>query len=110
MFCRVFILLLCSIESKPELQNDCQPIELVETSHLDSQHTETVPLMSSKDKLKCRKVKAVLRYHVANSNRHVEEYTNHLLFSFYPFRNEEHLKYPYNVFCKVPTTRCIRYN
>ena len=28
-----------------------------------------------------------------NSNRHVEEYAHHFLFSFYSFRDEEYLKY-----------------
>ena len=49
--------------------------------------------MSSNEKLKCRKIKAVLRYHVPNPNRNPEQYTHHLLFSFYPFRDEGNLKH-----------------
>ena len=50
--------------------------------------------MSSKEKLKCRKVKAVLWYHEPNPNNAFETYAYHLLFSFYLFRNEEELKSP----------------
>ena len=66
----------------------------METNHLDPHLIKTIPLMSSKEKLICRKVKAVLRYHVPNANRNAEEYAHHLLFSFYPFRHEGELKYP----------------
>ena len=48
--------------------------------------------MSSKEKLKCRQVKAVLRYHVPNRHKSPEKSAHHLLFMFYPFRNEQELK------------------
>ena len=48
--------------------------------------------MSSKEKLKCRQVKAVLRYYVPNRYKYPEKYAHHLLFMFYPFHNEENLK------------------
>ena len=48
--------------------------------------------MVSKEKLKCRNVKAVLRYHQPSRNRKIETFPQHMLFFFYPFRNEEHLK------------------
>ena len=47
--------------------------------------------MSSKEKLKCRKVKSVLRYHVPNSHKNPEKYAHHILFMFYPFRDESEL-------------------
>ena len=47
--------------------------------------------MSSKEKLKCRKVKSVLRYHVPNKHKYPEKYAHHILFMFYQFRNEEEL-------------------
>ena len=63
---------------KPESQNDCQLVvlddELMETKYFDSQYIKTIPLSSSKEKSKCRKVKAVLRYHVPNSVRYVGEF------------------------------------
>ena len=48
--------------------------------------------MNTKEKLKCRNVKAVLRYYVPNRHKYPEKYAHHLLFLFYPFRNEENLK------------------
>ena len=47
--------------------------------------------MNSKEKLKCRQVKAVLRYHVPNHHKFPEKFAHHLLFMFYPFCNEQHL-------------------
>ena len=52
----------------------------------------TITLMISHEKLKCRQVKTVLRYFVPNRHKFPEKYAHHLLFMFYPFRNEEHLK------------------
>ena len=52
-------------KSKPELHNDSHSVildgELMKTNHLDPQLIKTIPLMSSKENLKCRKVKTVLR-------------------------------------------------
>ena len=52
-------------KSKPELHNDSHSVildgELMKTNHLDPQLIKTIPLMPSKENLKCRKVKAVLR-------------------------------------------------
>ena len=48
--------------------------------------------MNSKEKLKCPKVKAVLRYHIPNCHKYPEKYAHHLLFMFYPFRNEQDLQ------------------
>ena len=66
----------------------------METNHLDPLLIKTIPLMLYKEKLKCRKVKAILRYHLPNTNRNAEEYAHYLLFSFNPFRHEGELKYP----------------
>ena len=62
--------------------------------HTENNFPKTIPLASSKDKLKCRKVKAVLRYYEPSAHISVEQYAHHLLFKFYPFRNKEHLKSP----------------
>ena len=48
-------------------------------------------MYSAIEKLKCRKVKAVLRYHVPNRFKNPEQYAHHLLFMFLPFRNESEL-------------------
>ena len=50
--------------------------------------------MSSNEKLKRRKVRAVLRYHAPNPYRNPEQYAHHLLFSFYPFGDKGNLKHP----------------
>ena len=47
--------------------------------------------MSSKEKLKCRKTKVVLRYDVPNRNKYPEKCAHHILFMFYPFRAEDDL-------------------
>ena len=62
--------------------------------HSAKHQNETISLMSSNEKLKRRKFRAVLRYHVPNPNRNPEMYAHHLLFSFYPFRGEGNLKHP----------------
>ena len=49
--------------------------------------------MSSKGKLKCREVSFVLHFHVPNKELFPEEYTHHLLFLYFPFRNEAEVKY-----------------
>ena len=66
----------------------------METNHEDCQFINIIPLMSSEEKLECRKVRTILRYYVPNVNKHAEQYAHHLLFSLYPFRNEEYLKSP----------------
>ena len=66
----------------------------METNQVDPQLIKTIPLMSSKEKLKRGKVKAVLRYHVPNAHRNAEEYSHNLRFSFCPFRHEGESKYP----------------
>ena len=48
--------------------------------------------MSSKEKLKCRKVPYVMQFYVSNRDMCHEEYTHHILFTYYPFRDENKLK------------------
>ena len=47
--------------------------------------------MSRKEKQHCRKVLFVLRYQVPNKRKYLEQYTHHLLFLVYPFRDESAL-------------------
>ena len=47
--------------------------------------------MSSKEKLHCRKVPFVLRYHVPNKYKYPEQHAHHLLSLFYPFQDESTL-------------------
>ena len=51
-----------------------------------------VPLMPSKEKLKCRKLGVVLQYYQPNPNKGIEKHDDHLLLSFSPFRDEQELK------------------
>ena len=79
-----------------ELQdaNDSQPDILNDDSINNASNSlpSTLPLMSTKEKLKCRKVRQVLRYRRApNNDLYPEEYAHHILFLFYPFRNEDEL-------------------
>lgn len=73
--------------------NDWQPVVLDETvnetNHDDLSFPKSVPLMSSKEKLKCRKVPKVLRYYTPNQHKFPEKYAHHILMLFYPFRSEE---------------------
>ena len=75
-----------------DLLNDNQPDilveDLIQTATETSNFPAVLPLMSSKEKLKCRKTKVVLRYHVPNRNKYPERYAHHILFMFYPFRTE----------------------
>lgn len=66
-----------------EEENDCRP-EIIEEEPDDGEsHLPcSVPLMSSKEYL-------VLRYHVPSKLKKPEAYAHHLLFMFYPFRNED---------------------
>ena len=57
-------------------------------------YPKAITLISSKDKLKCRKIKTPLRYQQPRAKISMEQYAHHLLFAFYNFHNEEHLKSP----------------
>ena len=85
-------------KSVKDKESDCQPIvlddELMESNYVKCTYQRVIPLMSSKGKLKCRNVKAVLRYHQPSPNRDMEKFACHMLFSFYPFCIEEYLKLP----------------
>ena len=74
--------------SQPEILED----QVIEENHTSCDHPMKLPLISDKKEiLKCRKVKAVLRYHVPNQHKRPEEYAHHTLFMYYPFRKEAEL-------------------
>ena len=78
-------------------ENDYQPEELVdelmeEIDNIDHIYPKVIPLMLSKEKLKCRKIPFVLQFYVPNEQTQPEEYAHHMLFMYYPFRNENDLK------------------
>ena len=83
-----------TIKQKPEDQNDSQPEileELIQEIVNGNNLPQTLPLMSSKDKLTLRKEKCVLRYHVPSREKKPESYAHHLLMMFFPFRSESDL-------------------
>ena len=67
---------------------------IMESNHAETHFPKVVPLMTFKEKLHCRKAKAVLRYHQSSPTKHIEQHAHRLLLSFYPFRVEEQLKSP----------------
>ena len=75
--------------SQPEILDDLlRSSKSVEQSDLP----KSFPLMSSKESLKLRKEKCILRYHIPNQTTQPEEYAHHMLFMFFSFRNESDLK------------------
>ena len=95
-----FILLPLHCKSKEKAENHNQQVvlddELMNLQHSVTNQNETIYLMNSNEKLKRRKVRAVLRYYVPNLNKNPEQYAHHFVFSFYPFRDEGNLKHPPN--------------
>ena len=77
-------------DAQPEVLTD----EVIQTQHSNSQDISlplTIKLMNTKEKMKCRKVKAVIRYHTPNNTKEPERYFHHLLMLYYPWRNESEL-------------------
>ena len=92
--CYVEVLSFCYITPSAN-KNHWQPIELkdelleVNTPII---YPPVIPLISSKEKLKCGKVPPILPFLTPNKNRECESYVHHLLHLFYPFRNETELE------------------
>ena len=93
-FCYAEFLSFYYLDTKlsSERQNDCQP-EVLLDDNLEASMTypKLIPLMKSKEKMRCRGVKKVLRYHTPNRKVDPEAYAHHLLLLFYPFREETEL-------------------
>ena len=66
---------------------------MMDLNHGEFRYPDKVELMTlNNEKLKRRRVRAVLRYHQPNPQKNTEQYAHHLLFTFYPFRDEAYLK------------------
>ena len=93
-FCYAEFLSYYYLDTKPlpAATNDCQP-EVLDDDDSDKplQYPKIIPLMSSKERMCCRNVKKVLRYHTPNPAVNAEAYAHHLLILFYPFRKESDL-------------------
>jgi len=73
-------------------ENDSQPEVLLDDSTESlSSYPKSIPLMLSKEKMKRRNVRKVLRYHTPNAATNAEAYSHHLLMLFFPFRKETEL-------------------
>ncbi|KAL9977715.1 hypothetical protein ACROYT_G015152 [Oculina patagonica] len=84
--------------TNPDEVNDVQPNiltdDLLETNHnFNSQSTlpQTIKLINSQETMKCRKVKAVIRYHTPNRTKEPEKFYHHLLMLYFPWRKESDL-------------------
>ena len=79
-------------DAQPEILND----DIIEQSHMDS-HDDTsslpnkIKLLNGTEVMKCRKVKAVIRYHTPNKTKEPEKYFHHILMLYYPWREESEL-------------------
>ena len=67
---------------------------MMDLNHGEFRYPDKVELMTlNNEKLKCPRVRAVLRYHQPNPQKNIEQYAQYyLLFTFYPFRDEAYLK------------------
>ena len=78
---------------------DCHP-DVLTDDILESQsfselsgrnYPQRIKLLNKNEYMKCRKVKAVLRYHTPNKMKEPEAYFHHLLMLYYPWRYENSL-------------------
>ena len=83
------------MQTKP-IENDSQTEELVdeivEANHSTSSSYPKLLILSTGERLHYHHEELVLRYHVPNKFKEPESYAHHLLFMFYPFRDECELK------------------
>jgi len=93
-FCYAQFLAFYVLDSNPKFieENDSQPEVLLDDSTESlSSYPKSIPLMLSKEKMKRRNVRKVLRYHTPNAATNAEAYSHHLLMLFFPFRKETEL-------------------
>ena len=76
--------------------SDAQP-EVLTDDTIEIQHSSTnsdlslprqIKLINSGEIMKCRKIKAVIRYHTPNKRKEPEVFFHHLLMLYYPWRDE----------------------
>ena len=84
---------LCeSKDAQPEVLSD----DIIEQAHVGTTDDASVlpkqiRLINTKEVMKCRKVRAVIRYHTPNKTKEPEQYFHHLLILYYPWRKETEL-------------------
>ena len=80
-------------DTQPEVLTD----DLTESHSTKSNETECfnlpkkIKLINTNEHMKCRKIKAVIRYHRPNKQKELEAYFHHLLMLYYPWRDESSL-------------------
>ena len=77
-------------DAQPEILTD-DVIELQHHNSVTSVLPKRISLMNSNEIMKCRRVRAVIRYHKPNKTKEPEQYFHHLLMLYYPFRDENSL-------------------
>ena len=77
-------------DAQPEVLTD-DVIELHHNCDPDTSPPDKIRLMNTHEVMKCRKVKAVIRYHKPNKAKEPELYFHHLLMLYYPWRDETSL-------------------
>ena len=77
-------------DSQPEVLSD----DVIESHNIENHNIglpDRIKLVNSKEIMKCRKIKAVIRYHTPNKRKEPEKYFHHLLMLYFPWRNEQEL-------------------
>ncbi|CAB4037856.1 ATP-dependent DNA helicase PIF1, partial [Paramuricea clavata] len=77
-------------DSQPEVLSD----DFIESQNIENHNTglpDRIKLVNSKEIMKCRRIKAVIRYHTPNRRKEPEKYFHHLLMLYFPWRNEQEL-------------------
>ena len=77
-------------DAQPEVLAD-NIIEQVNMESNNKSFPGTIRLINGTKVMKCRKVKAVIRYHTPNKTKEPEKYFHHLLMLYYPWRVETEL-------------------
>ena len=86
-------------QTEDDKANDNQPVvlsdDLLENQHVDNGYRlpKKIKLMTKKETMKCRKVRAVVRFHTPSKTTEPEKYCHHLLMLYYPWRQESDLLY-----------------
>ena len=85
-----------SLPSNPKYkENDYQPEELddeivEDISNIEYLYPKEIKLLSN-EKMKCRKTSYILKHYVPNKKTKAEKYAHHILFMYYPLRDEREL-------------------
>ena len=92
-FCWAEFLAYYTFQNKSSNSCEYHPDELddrlIEKNHEESSYPKQIKMMISGEKMWCRKVSIILRYHVPNKIVYPERFAHHVLFLLYPFRAEK---------------------